>query len=46
MLLPFYDNAVLWNRLHVESIQGIHNTHTHTHPPEEAVQSSFLEGTK
>ena len=45
MLLPFYDNAVLWNRLHVESIQGIHNTHTHT-PPEEAVQSSFLEGTK
>ena len=31
MLLPFYDNAVLWNRLHVQSIQGIHNTHTHTH---------------
>ena len=29
MLLPVYDNAVLWNRLHIESRQGIHNTQTH-----------------
>ena len=54
MLLPVYDNAVLWNRLHTESRQGIHNTQTHrqtqtdTHTPTPggAVQPSFLEGRK